>query len=275
MEQDIFNFIIDIRQQQFEQIKKEWGFSTVKLKEYLKGEPNYKFVYGYAEDLCEIKVNRLLPYTNNKRYMFYGSYAIERLQLAIEAKAIIMLLLGDLEGNAGQIAFINECLHLFLRIDSTRTLELTYKAFCEMVNKVYYKVLNTYNNTQDWEALIQDIVDKCEYYKSKKDQVKYHYTFEDFELVRNCQSWNEAYEMWINNVYPYLLDNYKNKLMDEYKQELAIKAYNGTKISSEQYQELISKKQAKLDKIKITKLTRKSFEVTINRMKKQMEQYKK
>lgn len=259
--ENIFNFIIDLQKQEFEQIILEWGYSSVALKHYLN-KYEKDFEYGYAETLCDIKVNRLLPYTNNVKAMLRGDSAIYRLKLGIQAKAIIMNVLGDLEGPDGKHKFINECLRLFLRIDSTKT-NLSFQNFSDIVNNTYDKIIDGSEN----DKIINTLIEEGERYKSKRISTLYHYTLEDFTYVRYEDNWKDAYNKWIEFYFPTILNKYKERALDEYKKELIRTKLDGKYLTSEKIINLIDKKKKELDLLKITKLSFSGFKSTISKLK--------
>lgn len=268
MNMDILNELLKIQEQRFQLIKDEWGYSSVQLKKWLEMYDK-DYIRGDKETFLNIKVNILLPYTKTPKQMFYGEYAIQRLELAILAKAIIMMVNSNLEEPTVKERFILEAFHLFLRINSLKTLELTYERFGDIVMNSYNKVINAYNNSDEWNELVNYIQDKCEFYKPKRTQTLYHYKLEDFEIVKYCDTWKEAYIKWCNEVYPTLLDKYKEEELNKYKQHLQVSILEGHKVSTEQYTELMNKRKAKLDLLKINKpKSEKQFKQIIDRLKK-------
>lgn len=268
MEMDLFNELLKIQQERFELIKQQWGFSTVQLKKWLNMYDK-EYIRGKDEKLMEINVNRLLPYTKTKKSMLYGDYAIERLELAIKAKAVIMMINSDLEDIKMKERFIIECFYLFLRIDSTRTLKLTYEKFGDIVMNTYQYVILSYKDNEKWDSLIKELEDKCMYYKPKRIPVLYHYKLEDFEMVKYCDTWKEAYIKWTNEVFPTLLDKYKENEINKFKQYLQVRSLDGHKLKTEHYEELINKRKAELDRLKINcPKTVKHFKAIVEDLKK-------
>lgn len=299
---DIFDIIIDVRRQQFEQIKREWGFSTVKLKEYLNGDANTQHIKGYAEILTDdtdpkkqINVNKLLPYA--KKPFLYGSYAMWRLRLAIEAKAVIMVNNGDLtDDKETMTTYINECLHLYLRVNSLsfKAILTNYKPnvenhefvwFSDMVKNAYelvWKAYNERNNNDMWKNELVFLQNRTNYYKPRRKQTLYHYQYLDFidKKVKYANSFKEAYEYWTINVFPTLLDKYKEHKLDEYRNELKqwttfvrqdTVHYGKFEYDFDMYNELINEYKKELDLIKIRKLGYYDFVATIKKLVKKMD----
>ena len=292
---DIFNVILNIRKNQFEEIKREWGFSTIKLKKYLNGDPSTQHIYGFCEKSSDnkIDINVILPYTTKPIY--YGRYAMMRLKYAIEAKAVIMFENGYLTGLEDEtlIIYIKESLHLFLRVDSLqfKNLLVNYKPneenheylwFSDTVIDTFNRIKNEYNernNNDGWKNEIKFLEDKTEYFKPKRKQTLYHYQFEDFEMIRNFKNFKEAHKYWIENVWPTLLDNYKEKKLNEYKESIKkwnvyvknenIHYENFNGYDFDEYQTLIDDYKKDLDLIKIKPLSYNRFYKTIQKLVKE------
>lgn len=194
--------------------------------------------------------------------MLRGDSAIYRLKLGIQAKAIIMNVLGDLEGPDGKHKFINECLRLFLRIDSTKT-NLSFQNFSDIVNNTYDKVIDGSEN----DEIINTLTEEGERYKSKRNPTLYHYTLDDFIYVRYEDNWKDAYNKWIEFYFPTILDNYKQKTLDEYKKTLIKAKLEGKYLTAEQINNMINKKKSELEKLKINKLSFSGFKSTISKLK--------
>jgi len=189
----------------FEEITKHWGFSTTALKEYLN--KYYKEDIDYAEKLGDININYILPYRNNG--FFYGKIALERLELAMQAKAIIMGAIGDLEYEK----YAYECLRLFLKINSMIKIgsyvmpAISYKNFEKLVHDTYWSYMSISDNIDEFDKHIRHIEDICEKYRPKRKKTKYHYSEEDFkgmEIIIKLEEYNrlkKAYEYWVEEIY--------------------------------------------------------------------------
>ena len=253
-------FLKSQKQAEFTNIINNWGTSSVMLKKYLaKFEDQFSF--GYAEKLDGININYILRYTNKKSSMLFGEVGINRLKLAMLAKAYIMNELGDLEDYQKYIA---ECLHLYLRINSLAT-NYAFGAFKNDLFSAYNKIYNA-----DEDTLLEVkrmLLDKMENYKPKRVQTKYHYCLEDFENVSHIyNNYKDAYDAWVKYYFPYILEDYKKAQLDAYKRELAIAKLEDKYISAEAYLSLIDKKEKELDNVKIVCLSEKSFKTTICRL---------
>lgn len=266
MEHDIFNPIIDLHIEWANQIKTEWGNSSVSLKNYLKTYYNEDLNYCYKTE--GININYILPYrkaVNGKFNGYYGKEAIERLEWALKAKALIMLEQETEKTMEGK--FVYEALRLYLRVGSNFIKKgdevvyhhriITYKDFENMVNKAYGEAL--YNGDELRETLIA----KCtEYRKGRYTPVKYHFRKKDFEYVLYEKCIKKAYDLWIDRYFPTLLDKYKEEQLNSYKQELLSKYNDWTSLTdSEQYEynKAMQEFKSGLEQIKITKLSYMQF----------------
>ena len=253
-------FLAAQKSKQFTNIINDWGVSSVMLKKYLKQYED-NFSYGYAEKLDGININYILRYTNKVSGMLHGDMAVYRLKIAMLAKAYIMNELGDLEDYQ---KFINECLHLYLRINSLRT-NYSFGTFRDNVFDAYNKIYNA-----DAESLSETkrmLLEHVENYKPRRKQTLYHYCLEDFANVSGIYtSYKDAYNAWVKYYFPTILENYKKKTMNEYKQKMACSKLEGKYLTTETYLSLLDKKQEELDNIKINLLSEKSFKTIVCRL---------
>lgn len=258
----IFNFDIktSLKEQEFDLLVNQFGTNVRQIKKYLK-EVYPEFEYGYAEEYEGININKILRYTNNKKYMLYGDEAVYRLRYAIKAKAYIMSKLNDLDDLH---KYVYECLYLYLRVN-TLTIKYSFKSFVDDVlsnYNIFYK-MNEKTSLEAKKTLLE-LTERC---KSKRVQVKYHFTLEDFQYVNGIyDSWQEAYDQWINNYFDSLLDNYKKRELMKYKMSLQAEKLSGKYMSTELYNKLIEKKEKELDQIKIAKLSYSGFRGTVSKL---------
>ena len=250
-----FDAMQQMHASKYDRIIKEWGYSSKLLREYLN--KYYNEDINYATEYGNIKISYILPYrksTNGKFNGFYGKMAIDRLNLAIQAKAIIMYAQGDLEEDRlGELGY--EALRLYLRVNSCQNGPLmTFKEFNNIVLNAH-KLAKT-----EFDEQYQRLSEICEKLKPKKDQVLYHYTRADFEAIRYEENCKIAYNKWIVEIWPTLLDKYKERKLNEYKKTLR-------NLSAEQYFELINEYQEKLDKIKINEIKYRRFVSIIKKLK--------
>lgn len=254
-----FDDMNNLHYNMYNKIINEWGMSSVTLKEYL--QIYYNEDINYANELADIKINYILPYRkakDGKFNGFYGQMAIDRLQLALEAKALIMTspVYDSLEENRlGKFGY--EALRLYLRVQSyTNTYKplILFDEFNNMVKDAYNLAQNNYD--EQFEKLTK----LCNQLKPKKDQVLYHFTREDFEPIRYEKNLKTAYKVWIENVFPNLLDKYKERKLNEYRISLG-------PVTFEEWTEKQKALLVKLDKIKITPIKYIQFTKLIKKIK--------
>ena len=119
----------------------------------------------------------------------------------------------------------------------------------------------------NWEETVNYLQDKKEQFISKKDQLLYHYTREDFEPIRYEENRRVAYNKWIIEVWPTLLDKYKEKKLSEYLEPHIQKYTVKNKLMpKEELDRLTSIYKAKLDKIKINKIKYRRFATIIQKL---------
>ena len=257
--ENIFNFNILSALQEQEQtlLVAQFGVNVRQIKSYLKSAYP-EFEYGYAEQFEGININKILRYTNNKRYMIYGDEALYRLKMAMRAKAYIMRELGDL---ADFKKFAYECLYLYLRIN-TLTVKYSFKSFTDDVKTIYNRFYNMEEkDATEAKKTLLELTNCC---KSKRVQVKYHFTLEDFKYVNGFySSWQDAYDAWINNYFDSLLDDFKKQTLAAYMQSIQQDNLAGKYMTPELYVKLVEKKERELDKVKIVKLSFAGFKSTI------------
>lgn len=255
-----FNILSALQEQEESLLISQFGTNVRQIKSYLKSAYP-EFEYGYAEQYEGININKILRYTNNKRYMLYGDEALYRLKMAMRAKAYIMRELGDL---ADFKKFAYECLYLYLRIN-TLTVNYSFKSFADDVKSIYNIIYNLdEESSSDVKKDLLDLTNRC---KAKRVQVKYHYTLEDFKYVNGVySSWQDAYDAWINNYFEDLLDNYKKRTIASYKMSLQQDKLANKYMTFELYTKLVEKKERDLDQIKISKLSFAGFKSTISKL---------
>ena len=180
----------------FDQIKREWGFSTVTLKNWLNKYHPIDLDKDYFKKF-NLNPDLFLPPKHNS--LWSGSIAISRLKLAIETKAYIIFN-NDSELNDNMLTYGIECLRLWLRIDSIKT-QLPLADFTKIVNNAFKQA------TEEPDKLYNYLIDKQDNFKYKK--TIYHYKQEDFDSVQSYMTLNEAYEDWMKYTFPHLLEYYK------------------------------------------------------------------
>jgi hypothetical protein len=259
---NIFEFdILSVLQDQEQSLLvAQFGTNVRQIKSYLKSAYP-EFEYGYAEQFEGININKILRYTNNKRYMLYGDEALYRLKMAMRAKAYIMRELGDL---ADFKKFAYECLYLYLRIN-TLTVSYTFKMFSDDVKSIYNIIYNLdEESSSDVKRDLLKLTNRC---KTKRAQVKYHFTLDDFKYVNGVYTnWQDAYDAWLNNYFEDLLDNYKKRTIASYKMSLQQDKLANKYMTFELYTKLVEKKERELDQIKISKLSFAGFKSTISKL---------
>lgn len=257
--ENIFNFDILSALQEQEQtlLVARFGVNVRQIKSYLKSVYP-EFEYGYAEQYDGININKILRYTNNKRYMLYGDEALYRLKMAMRAKAYIMRETGDI---ADFRRYLYECLYLYLRIN-TLTVNYSFKSFSDDVKTIYNRFYSMdEKDATDAKKMLLELTCRC---KSKRVQVKYHFTLEDFKYVNGVySSWQEAYDAWVNNYFNDLLSNYKKRTLDAYKQGIQQDKLADKYMTPELYVKLVEKKEKELDQVKIVKLSFAGFKSTV------------
>lgn len=258
----IFDPIIDWQKIEFDQIIKEWGYSSKKLREWLNKYKDSKEILSNKDFSNKNGLNAdiFLPYQRNR--FWEGADAISRLKLAAKAEVVIIFSNTDKDIKELTNIYVTECLRLWTRINS-RTTSLTIDQFRDLLNDCYNDVMN------DWDKQVKYLQKKQEQLKPKKDQVLYHYTREDFEPIRYFDKIKEAYNYWIENIWPNLLEDYKRKKMAEYLKEYS-NTYFATYNKRLSYEDLTVAKehyQTKLDKIKINKIKYIQFTKIIKKLR--------
>lgn len=222
---ELFNPHIDLCKQTFEQIKTEWGYSSATLNQWLKSYHPELLNKEYSRK-AGLNADIFLPY--RKGAFWSGSDAISRLKLAVKAEVVIIFSNPDLNELQQKDLYINECLRLWTRINSTTT-SLSYKQFIELLNKCYNEVID------NWEDEVEYLLDKQEEFKFKRKQTLYHYNTRDFDNIYSFMTLSEAYNDWLKYKFPNLLDNYKatkrrefalEALTNEWSDELKEAKYN-------------------------------------------------
>ena len=252
-----FDILSALQDQEQDLIISQFGVNVRQIKSYLKSVYP-EFEYGYAEQYDGININKILRYTNNKRYMLYGDEALYRLKMAMRAKAYIMKELGDLNDFH---KYLYECLYLYLRVNSL-TFKYSFKSFSDDVLSAYNIIYSMdENDALETKKTLLDLTNRC---KSKRVQVKYHFTLDDFKYVNGVySSWQEAYDAWINNYFGSLLEDYKKRTLDSYKMSIQQDKLAGKYMTPELYVKLVEKKEKDLEQVKIVKLSFAGFKSTI------------
>ena len=258
----IFEPIIDWQTIEFNQIATEWGYSSKKLREWLNKYKDTKEILNNKDFSNKNGLNAdiFLPYQRNR--FWEGTDAISRLKLAVKAEVVIIFSNTDKDFKELKSIYIIECLRLWTRINS-RTTSLTIDQFRDLLNDCYNDVIN------DWDNQVEYLQKKQEKLKPKKDQVLYHYTIADFEPIIYFEKIKEAYDYWIENIWPNLLEDYKKQKMAEYLKEYS-NTYFATYNKRLSYEDLTVAKeryQVKLDKIKINKIKYRRFVSIIEKLK--------
>lgn len=253
---------IDLRKIELDQIFKEWGYSSKKLREYLNKDKESKEILNNKEysRKGDINADIFLPYLKNR--FWEGSDAISRLKLAVKAEVVIIFSNTDKDIKELTNIYVTECLRLWTRINS-KTTSLTIDQFRDLLNDCYNDVMNDFDNQ------VKYLQEKQEKLKPKKDQVLYHYTREDFEPIRYFDKIKEAYNYWIENIWPNLLDNYKQKKLNEYMNEYTnnyVDQFN-KRLSFEKNEEVKKQYLIKLNKIKINKIKYRRFVSIIEKLR--------
>lgn len=253
---------INLRKIELDQIFKEWGYSSKKLRDYLNKDKDSKEILNNKEysKKADINADIFLPYLKNK--FWEGSDAISRLKLAVKAEVVIIFSNTELTESEQTNIYLIECLRLWTRINS-RTTSLTKDQFIYLLNNCYNDVMNDFDNQ------VKYLQDKQEKLKPKKDQVLYHYTREDFEPIRYFEKSKDAYNYWIENIWPNLLDNYKQKKLNEYMNEYTnnyVEQFN-KRLSFEKAEEVKKQYLVKLNKIKINKIKYRRFVSIIEKLR--------
>lgn len=248
---ELFDPHIDLTKQTFEQIKIEWGKSSVTLKNWLK--TCYSDILNNKDysRKAELNADTFLPYRNNG--LWTGSDAISRLKLAVKAEVIIIFSNTELSEAQQKDYYVAECLRLWTRINSLVT-PYTYEQFKQLLNTCYNEVMD------DWDNQVAFLQDKQKDFRYKKDQVLYHFTKADFEPIRYEKNLKTAYNVWMEKVFPTLLDKYKERKLAEYRLELG-------HITFEEWERKSTVYKAKLDKIKITPIKYIQFTKLIKKIK--------
>ena len=254
--------IIDWQKIELDQIIKEWGYSSKKLREYLNKYKDSKEILNNKDFSNKNGLNAdiFLPYQRNR--FWEGADAISRLKLAVKAEVVIIFSNTEKDFKELKSIYVIECLRLWTRINS-RTTSLTKDQFRDLLNDCYNEVMNDFDNQVEY------LQEKQEKLKPKKDQVLYHYTREDFEPIRYFEKRKDAYNYWIENIWPNLLEDYKRKKMAEYIKEYS-NTYFATYNKRLSYEDLTIAKeryQVKLDKIKINKIKYRRFVSIIEKLK--------
>ena len=252
-----FNDMQKLHETAYNEIIAEWGYSSVKLKHYL--EHYYNEDINYAHKLDGININYILPYRkciDGKFNGLYGNMAIDRLQMALEAKAVIMYSKEfKNEETAGKFGY--EALRLFLRIksfDENYKQLLTFDEFNEMVLKAKYLAEN------DYDSQYRKLTNICKQLMPKRDPVLYHYKREDFEPIKYENSLKDAYNKWMKEVHPTLLEKHKKKLLDDYMRLIRLSnCEHNHRMDVEEFNEKVNEYKAKLDKIKIRPISYQRF----------------
>lgn len=248
---NFFNCYIDLQTQIFNQIVLDWGKSSVVLKRWLNTyHPEILNNKDYSRK-ADINADLFLPYRNNG--LWSGDDAISRLKLAVKAEVIIIFSNPDLSENEQLVIYRTECLRLWTRINSLKT-RFTFEQFKTLLDETYIYVMN------NWDDTVIYLQERTLAFKPKKDQVLYHYTKDDFMLIRYEKNIKTAYNKWIEEVWPTLLDKYKARKLNEYISTL----HN---MPAEQYFKLKEQYEQKLDKIKINKIKYIQFTKLIKKIK--------
>ena len=139
--------IIDLRKIELDQIFKEWGYSSKKLREYLNKDEYSKKILSNKEYSKKANINAdiFLPYLKNR--FWEGSDAISRLKLAVKAEVVIIFSNTELSELEQKNIYLIECLRLWTRINS-RTTSLTKDQFRYLLNNCYNEVMD------DWDAAV-------------------------------------------------------------------------------------------------------------------------
>lgn len=193
----------DCKEKIFNQIRNDWGYSTVVLKDWL----NSYYPFRFDDNLIKyngINADVFLPYRKGK--LWFGSIAISRLELAVKTKALIIFN-NESKFNDQFVLFKIECLRLWLRIDSTKT-KYSLEEFTNMTNKAAKEAI------EDQEWLFQYLYEKMRSFKYVKKV--YHYKAEDFSDIKPFMTLREAYAYWIKYTYPRLLEYYKDEAYKEF-----------------------------------------------------------
>lgn len=257
---DIFDPEIDIVRINRDQIIREWGKSSAQLRKWLN-ENKYKILSNpeYSRK-AGLNADIFLPY--RKGALWSGADAISRLKLAVKAEVVIIFSNENLTLLEQKSIYVNECLRLWTRINSLTT-SLTYDQFRDLLNECYDAVIS------NWDESVKYLLDKQERIKPKKDQVLYHYTREDFEPIRYFEKIKDAYNYWIENIWPTLLESYKKKKLNEYMTEYSnnyVEQFN-KRLSFEKAEDVKKQYLVKLDKIKINKIKYIQFTKIIKKLR--------
>lgn len=260
IQNSIFDPHFDYERIEFEQIQKEWGYSSKRLREWLN---QYKKDILSNKDYSNnagLNADVFLPYQRNR--FWEGSDAISRLKLAVKAEVVIIYSNTNIDMLKQTDVYVIECLRLWTRINS-KTTSLTIDQFKELLNDCYSEVMN------DWDNQVACLQKKQEQLKPKKDQVLYHYTREDFEPIRYFEKKKDAYNYWIENIWPTLLESYKKKKLNEYMTEYLnnyVEQFN-KRLSFEKAEDVKKQYLVKLDKIKINKIKYRRFVSIIEKLR--------
>lgn len=247
---------------EFQKIVTKWGKSSALLRNYLANNDS-EYNWHYAAKMDGINVNAILHPTFAKKQMLFGASAIKHLRLAMLAKAYIMNAQNILADNYNK--YFTECLHLFLRINSTKT-EYSFSSFLDDVNNAYNNIISA--NKKDLLEMKQTLIEATTKYGSTYVKTKYHYSLADFEAVLFYDDYKEAYKVWIDLYFPSILENYKKNEYDKFcKNLICQKLTNENYISDENFQMQTEKKKKDLDKMQINKLSYKAFYITLKRLK--------
>lgn len=254
--------IIDWQKIELDQIIKEWGYSSKKLREYLNKYKDSKEILNNKDFSNKNGLNAdiFLPYQRNR--FWEGADAISRLKLAVKAEVVIIFSNTEKDFKELKSIYVIECLRLWTRINS-RTTSLTKDQFRDLLNDCYNEVMNDFDNQVEY------LQEKQEKLKPKKDQVLYHYTREDFEPIRYFEKRKDAYNYWIENIWPNLLEDYKKKKLNEYMTEYTnnyVEQFN-KRLSFEKAEEVKKQYLVKLNKIKINKIKYRRFVSIIEKLK--------
>ena len=138
--------IIDLQKIELDQIFKEWGYSSKKLREYLNKRKFSKEILNNKEysKKGDINADIFLPYLKNR--FWEGADAISRLRLAVKAEVVIIFSNTELSELEQQKIYLIECLRLWTRINS-RTTSLTKDQFIGLLNKCYNDVMDDWDET--------------------------------------------------------------------------------------------------------------------------------
>lgn len=248
---DIFDPHFDYEKAKFNEITREWGYSSKKLREWLNTyHPEILNNKEYSKK-ADINADVFLPYLKNR--FWEGPDAISRLKLAIKAEVIIIFSNTELSDLEQTEIYLIECLRLWTRINS-QTTSLTVDQFKALLNKCYNEVMN------DWDEAVTMLQIKQDNFRAHRVKTLYHYKKEDFDNIYPTMTLREAYDDWMKYKFPHLLEYYKQSKKNEFDQwvlsnQPSVK-YKDTKFN---------KLQAELSVLRIKEPSKLAFRKLLNR----------